>query len=192
MPPDICPLCKKKDPNVQCEVCEVWYHQKCALPAGLKQQQIEELHWHCTECSNAGLVRVKAFNESVVKYNAEKLEFNRKERLLSEDLAKCEALKSELEKKIIAASDAISSLSTDLSKIETTINETKKEIVEKVEEVGIQTSQTYADALKKKARSVEKNLVIVESADDIGINQKKNVVANALKRNTSYRHKIFG
>ncbi|KAK7069386.1 hypothetical protein SK128_025938, partial [Halocaridina rubra] len=44
------------------------------------------------------------------------------------------------------------------------------------------TSSSYAGALKKKPRSAEKNLVIVESADDsTGMTEKKGEVAKALE-----------
>ena len=69
MPPDICPVCKKKDPDVQCEICELWYHQKCVLPAGLKHQQIEKIHWHCDDCCKAGLITVKNFNQEKIEFN---------------------------------------------------------------------------------------------------------------------------
>ena len=79
--------CNRKDPDVQCEVCNVWYRQRCVLPPGLKKQQIEKMHWLCDKCSKAGLVRVNAYNEAATKFNEEKLEFKKKKKDLSADLA---------------------------------------------------------------------------------------------------------
>ena len=189
MPPDLsCPVCNRKDPDVECEVCRVWYHQKCVLPHSLKPPQIEKIHWHCDECSKAGLVRMKQYNEAVKKLNEDISECRKREKELDAEMTRCAEIRAELEQKICAASTAITSLSTDLPRIESRLKyfediiiDTKKEIVEKVEEVGIQTSQSYADTLKKRVRPMEKNLVIVESTDDTSINVKKNAVASALR-----------
>ena len=62
------------------------------------------------------------------------------------------------------------------------IKEAKDEIILKVEEVGKFVNPSYADTLKKKVRRNEKNLVIVESADDglADMREKKEEVARAL------------
>ena len=67
--------------------------------------------------------------------------------------------------------------------VENKMNATKKDIMEKVQEVGMQVrSMTYADKVKKDLKPVEKNLVIVESAgEDANMREKKEEVANALK-----------
>ena len=193
-----CTVCKRNDkiPYVQCGACEIWYHQKCVLP-GLSEKQIKKINWYCDDCRNEGIARLTQYRKALQKLNEdkeifrakeeefqrkeEKLRrreeiFQRKEEEVENDLRNSAGLKNDLEKKILDVSGVLASLTNDLPQM---INETKKEIINTVEQVGIQTSPSYADAVKRRSKPVEKNLIIVESSDDVSVSSKKTVVANA-------------
>ena len=122
MPSDVdkslCPVCKKKDPDVQCFVCELWYHRKCVLPS-FKLEQIKLINWFCDQCKAAGLTTLKEYNNKNAKLLEVKERIDQeKERVLA-DLEAASQLKAELERKLCAVSADLSSL----TRIETKIQE---------------------------------------------------------------------
>ena len=66
----ICLDCKKTGPTVECEFCHKWYHQKCVLPSGLKDEQINQINWYCDICKDSGLTSLAHLDEEKRKLQA--------------------------------------------------------------------------------------------------------------------------
>ena len=173
MPPDIdntlCPVCKRKDPDVQCDICAVWYHQRCVLP-GLKVQQIKNLNWFCDECKGAGLARLKEYNNAVAKFKERKEEFDRQKEELLADLEQSAKLKADLESKICAVSEGISSLSLIEAKIQEVFGSLQR-IENMIDKSSEKTENSYAAAVKQKnllaIKSNQENMKAVEKRKEV-------------------------
>ena len=173
MPPDVdkslCPVCKKKDPDVQCFVCEVWYHQKCVLP-GLKLQQIKTLNWFCDDCKKAGLARLKEYNSDMNKLKEKNAIIEREREKLIADLEVTSQLKAELEGKLCALSADLSSLALIEAKIQELFSSLRR-IENVIDKSSEKNENSYAAAVKQKnllaIKSNQENMKAVEKKKEV-------------------------
>ena len=161
---NLCLVCKKKDPNVACDLCHRWYHQGCVLP-GLKISQIEKLNWYCNICKNNGVKSLEEFNKSVKKLNEEIEAFN-------EGKAERDHLRernAELEQ--LFAEDKFSELPSR-AYIDAKLSKIESLIVNKYSE---KNDHSYANAVK------QKNLLTIKSCkDNVKAVDKRKEVADIL------------
>ena len=74
-PKDVCADCKRKvrrtDEAVECEVCEIWFHNKCQNVSDalypVLQDKTERVSWYCNYCSRGAKPLMKKLQKLSVK-----------------------------------------------------------------------------------------------------------------------------
>ena len=154
---DKCWVCDKGESKltdrkwIQCGECDLWAHMKCVKLDGVSEEKLRDFRYCCTICA-----------KELKMYKA--------------------GHKSECVKETLGLMNNISSMIEDMRKeVLAKIEVSKESVTEKIVSVAAESSDSYADMVKRGKNSGAKNLVIVEPANEnISLDDMQTLVAEVI------------
>ena len=152
-----CWKCKKDESTsaekrwIGCGLCSLWAHVGCVKLGSLSEKDLKDFHYCCSVC-------------------AKELSYFKK------------GSKSEFTKEVVSLRDVIvSTIDSMKDEVIAKIEVSKETVTDKIVSVAAESSDSYADKVKRGKASGSKNLVIVEPANEsMGVDDIKDLVAGAI------------